>query len=51
METFKNELKEYDQVVESLKGQTNCQFMSVGESEAQVLKTFESVIENPKIYS
>lgn len=51
LETFKNELKEYEQVIESLKGLSNCQFLPVGEGETQVFRTFESQIENPKIYS
>ena len=51
VESYKADFKEYEQVVESLKGQANCQFMSIGESENHVIKTFESQIENPKIYS
>lgn len=38
-------------MVESVKGQANCQLLTLSESETQVIKTFESLIENPKIYS
>ena len=51
METFKAQLKEYEQVVEILKNQPICQFLSVGENENMVIKTFDNLIENPKIYS
>lgn len=44
-------LKEFEGVVEAVKGQANCQLLTLSENENQVIKTFESLIENPKIYS
>ena len=44
-------MKEYEQVLESVKGLTNYQPLGWAEGENQVIKTFESMIENPKIYS
>ena len=44
-------MREYAEVVEQLKGLTNAQVIPVGEKESQVIKHFESLIENPKVYS
>jgi hypothetical protein len=38
-------------VVEGVKGLPNCQLLTLHESDAQTIKTFENLIENPKIYA
>lgn len=50
-EKYRALLKEYESVVEGVKGLPNCQLLTLHENEAQVIKTFENLMENPKIYS
>lgn len=50
-EDYKRQLEEYRKVVEDLKKKQISQVLKWDDSEKQVQKAFEGLVDNPKIYS